>query len=195
MTSPVVMAGPATVRPRRRLKWRIMFSTMTTAPSTTIPKSRAPSEEISGNVAQIEPDRCKEQRERNGQRDDERGTGIEEKQEENDADQDHAFRQIVHHRVQGEMKEIAAIQHGDNLHTWGQDPVVELIHLLVNCLERCLLFGALAHQHDALDDIRLIDDAPVLHVVGASHMAQTDLRTLAYFRYVLYAEGGSGLRL
>ena len=77
----------------------------------------------------------------------------------------------------------------------GRMPLLSCIHLLVNCLERRLLFRALAHQHDALDDIRLVDDAPILHVVGSGHVAQADFRTLGHFRDVFHAKRGSGLRL
>ena len=104
-------------------------------------------------------------------------------------------RQVVHHRVQGEMQQIAAIQHGDHLHAGRQDAVVELVHLLVNGLERGLLFRALAHQHDALNDIGLVDDAAVLHVIGAGHVAQSDLGTLRHFGDVLHPKRGPGLCL
>ena len=154
---------------------------------------RAQRKKIRRNVAQVEPDGGKEQRERNRQRDDESGTNIEKKQEENDADQNHAFGQVVHHRVQGEMKQIAAIQHGDDLHAGRQDAVVQLVHLLVNGIERGLLLGAFAHQHGALNHIGLVDDAPVLHVVGSGHVAQPDFWTLGHVRDVLHPKSGPGL--
>ena len=43
------------------------------------------------------------------------------------------------------MKQIAAIQHGDHLHTRRQDAVVEFVDFLVNGIERRLLFSAFAH--------------------------------------------------
>ena len=55
----------------------------------------------------------------------------------------------------------------------------------MNCLKRRFLLGPLAHQHDTLDDIRLIDDAAVLHVVGSRHVTQADFRALRDFRDVL----------
>ena len=61
------------------------------------------------------------------------------------ADQDHAFDQVVHHRVQGELKEVAAIQHGHDLYAGRQDAVVELVYLPVNGVERRLLLGAFPH--------------------------------------------------
>src|SRR5271166_3169944 len=74
------------------------------------------------------------------------------------------------------MKEIAAVQHGNDLYARRQDAVVEFVHLFVNGLKRGLLFCTFPHQHCALDYIRLVDDAPVLHVVGSRHVAQPDLR-------------------
>ena len=108
---------------------------------------RAQRKKVRGNLAQIEPDGSEEQGERNRERDDEGGANIAEKEEEDDRHQDHAFDQVMHHRVQGEMKQIAAVQHGNDLHTGRQDAVVELVHLLVNGIERGLLFRAFSHQH------------------------------------------------
>ncbi len=87
-------------------------------------------------MAQVEPYGGEQQGEWNRERDDDGGTDIQKKQKKDDAYQNHAFGQVVHHRVQGEMKEIAAIQHGNDLDTGRQDAVVELIHLLVNRSER-----------------------------------------------------------
>jgi len=51
----------------------------------------------------------------------------------------------------------------------------------------------LAHQHRALDDIGLVDNVPVLHVVGSGHVTQPDLRTLDHVRDVFDPKGGAGL--
>ena len=63
------------------------------------------------------------------------------------ADQNHPFGQVVHHRVQGEMQQIAAIHHRNHLHARRQDAVVELVDLFVNRRERWFLFRAFAHHH------------------------------------------------
>ena len=73
--------------------------------------------------------------------------------------------------------------------------MIELVHLLVNGVERRLLFGTLAHQHGALNDVGLVDDAAVLHVIGSGHVAQADFGTLRDFGDVLHPQGGSGLGL
>ena len=155
----------------------------------------AQGKKIGRYVAQIQPDRCKEQGEWNGEGDDESGANIEKKQTKDNGDQNHAFDQVMHHCVQGEMQQIAAIQHGYDFHAGRQDAVVEFVDFLVNRLERRLLLGAFAHQHPALDDIRLVDDAPVLHVVGSGHMAQPDLGALGHVRDVFHPKGRAGLGL
>ena len=115
------------------------------------------------------------------------------KQEQNYADQNHALGQVVHHRVQSEMKQIAAIQHGNDLHARGQEAVVEFVYFLVNGVERGLLLCAFAHQHGALNNIGLVDDAPILHVIGSRHVAQTDFGALGNFGDIFHAQGGPGL--
>src|ERR1700733_7534043 len=150
-------------------------------------------EKVGRNVAQIEKDGREQQGERNGERDNEGSTNIEQKQEKDDADQKHAFGQIVHHRVQGEMEQIAAIQHRHHLHPGRQDSVVQLIDFLMNTCERGLFLGTFAHQDAALDHIRLVDNHTVFHVIGPSHVTQTDFRTLHHLRNILDTKGGTGL--
>ena len=108
-----------------------MFSTITTAPSTTIPKSSAPSESRFAGIllrsSQIEANI--------------KANGIvnatikaarifPKKQKQNDRDQNHSFAEVVQHRMQGEMQQVAAVQHGNDLHAFGQDAIIELLHFL-----------------------------------------------------------------
>src|ERR1017187_9909540 len=102
-------------------------------------------------MAQVEKYGCEKQGKWNGERNDEGSANITEKQEEDDRYQDHSLAKVMQHRVQREMKQIAAVQHRNDFHTLGQDVIVKLIHLLVNTFERGAFFGPLAHQHDALD--------------------------------------------
>ena len=135
---------------------------------------RAQGKKIGRNVAQVEPDGGKEQRKWNRERDDERGAHIQQKQEQNDADQNHALGQVVHHRVQSEMQQVAAIEHGNDFHAGRQKAVVKFVDFLVNGVERGLLFRAFAHEHGALNHVGLVDDAPVLHVIRSRHVTQAD---------------------
>ena len=63
----------------------------------------------------------------------------------------HSFREIVQHRVQREMQQIAAVQHGHHFHARRQNAVIELVHLLVNRRERRFFLGTLAHAAPRLE--------------------------------------------
>src|SRR5271165_3628821 len=112
-------------------------------------------------MAQVEKYGCEKQGKRNGERNNEGSANITEKQKEDDRYQDHPLAEVVQHRVQRVTKQIAAVEHGDDLHTLGQDVIVQLVHLLVNSFDRGTFFGPLAHQHAALDDVGLIDNDAV----------------------------------
>ncbi len=83
-------------------------------------------------------------------------------------------------------QQIAAVEHGNDLHAGRQDAVIELVDFLVNGIECGLLFRAFAHAHHTLNDIRLIDNAPILQVVGSGHVAQPDFWSLGHLRDVLH---------
>ena len=138
-------------------------------------------------MAQVEKYGCEKQGKRNGERNDEGPANITEEQEEDDRYQDHSLAEVVQHRVQRVMKQIAAVEHGNDLHTLGQDVIVELFHLLVNRFERGAFFGPLAHQHAALDDVRLIHDDAVGTMIGSSHVPQPNSGAPVDDRDVLYA--------
>src|SRR5208283_547023 len=106
---------------------------------------RAEREKVGWNLAQVEPYGRKEQGERNGERDDEGRPSVAEKEEEDDRHQNHPFRQVVQHRVRRVVKQIAAVQHGHDRHAGRQNAVIELVHFLVDCIKRGLLFRAFAH--------------------------------------------------
>src|ERR1700731_1299700 len=116
MISAVAFWGP--LSDWRWLKWRMMFSTMTPAPSTTMPKSRAPSDRRLAGMWLT-------------------SSQMEAKTRENGI-------------VRATMRE------GHDPDAWGEDAVVQFLDFSVNGIERGLLLGALAHQHDALDDVRLV---------------------------------------
>src|SRR5580658_9152304 len=137
-------------------------------------------------MAQVEKDGREEQGKWNRKSNNEGPTNIPEKQKEDDRYQDHALAQVVQHRVQRVMKQIAAVEHGNDLHTLGQDVIVELVHLLMNPFDRGAFFGPLAHQHAALDDVGLIDNDAVRTMIGSGHMAQSNLGTPLHDCDVLY---------
>ncbi len=156
---------------------------------------RTEGKQVGRNMADVEPDGGEQQRERNREGHDQSGADIAQEQQKHDGHQDHAFTQVVHHRVQGIAQEIGAIQHGNYLHAGRQDAVIELFHLLVDALQRGPRVGAFAHQHDALNDVGFVDDVSVLHVVSPGHVAQTNLGALRHLGDVLHPQGGPFLRL
>ena len=73
-----------------------MFSIMTTEPSTTIPKSSAPSESrFSGCRSRSRQISGEEQGKRHGDGDDDGATHIAEEEEENDDDEEDALAEVV----------------------------------------------------------------------------------------------------
>src|SRR5580698_6734177 len=138
-------------------------------------------------MAQVEKDGSEEQRKRNGERNNESSADTTEKQKENDRYENHPLAEVMQHRVQRVMKQIAAVEHGNDLHTFGQDVIVELVHLVVNPFERGAFFGPLAHQHAALDDVGLIYNDAVRTMIGSGHAPQPDSGTPVDDRDVLYA--------
>src|ERR1035438_2392757 len=98
-------------------------------------------------MAQVEKYGCEKQGKRNGERNDKGSANIAEKQEQDDRYQDHPLAEVVQHRVQRKMQQIATVQHGNDLHTLGQDVIVELLHLLMNPFERRAFFGPRSEEH------------------------------------------------
>ena len=133
---------------------------------------RAKREQVDRDFGQIEKDGSEEQRERNGERNDERRARIEEEDEQDAGHQDHALGEVVHHGVQGVAKEIAAVDHGNEFHAGREDAIVELVYLGMKADERGSGVGALAHHDLRKNDIVVIDDAPVFATEGLALVPQ-----------------------
>src|ERR1017187_4474041 len=140
-------------------------------------------------MTQVEKYGCEKQGKWNGERNYEGSANITEKQEENNRHQDHSLAEVVQNGVQRVMQQIAAVEHGNDLHTLRQDVVVELLHLLVNPVECRAFFGPLAHQHAALDDVGLIHNHAVRTMIGSGHMPQPNFGAPFDDSDVLYANG------
>src|SRR5580692_9974129 len=138
-------------------------------------------------MAQVEKDGREEQGKWNRKSNNEGPTNIPEKQKEDDRYQDHTLAQVVQHRVQRVMKQIAAVEHGNDLHTLGQDVIVELVNLVVNPFKRGAFFGPLAHQHAALDDVGLVYNDAILTMIRSGHVPQPNSGAPFDDRDVLYA--------
>ena len=164
----------------------MMFSTITTAPSTTMPKSSAPSESrFAGNALQLEAGGGEQQRERDGQRDDKGSAHVAQEHEQHDRDQDDSLGQVVHDGVRGEMHQVAAVEKrddGDARRKQARMPVrsVELLYFLVDRFERGVAFGAFLQQDDALDDVVVVENVAVQFVNRLADPPQADFRALRH---------------
>ena len=135
---------------------------------------RAQGEKVCGNLCQIQPNGGEQQSKRNREGDDECGANVAKKKQKDDRYQNHPFAQVVQHGMSGVTKKIAAIQHGNDLHTLRQDALVELLHFLVNPVESWARVRALPQQHNALDDVVLIDDRAIGAMGGPGHATQAN---------------------
>src|SRR5258708_14103082 len=99
----------------------------------------------------------------------------------------------MHEGGGGGGEKMAAVQDGNDFPARRQNAVIKLVDFLVNGVESGLLFGSFAHQHDALDYIRLVDDSIVFHMVRSSHVAQPNFWALDYVRDVLNPKSVAGL--
>ena len=75
---------------------------------------RAEGEQVGRDIAQVQADRGKQQRERDGQRHDQRAAQIAQENEQDNNDQDDAFGQVVQHRMGRERKQVATIEERHN---------------------------------------------------------------------------------
>ena len=76
-------------------------------------------------------------------------------------DQNDSFGQIVQHRVRGVVNQIAAVEEGNHLHAGRRMLLIQLLHLLVDALQRRVRLGALAQQHDAFDHVVVVEDLAI----------------------------------
>ena len=139
---------------------------------------RAQRQQIRRNVPQVEADGGEQQRERNGQRDDQRAADIAQEDEQDHRNQDDAFGQVVHHRAGGQMQEVAAVEERNDLHAGRKNVIVQLLHLGVDRLERGIRVGALPQQHDARHHVVVVEDLPVRAVNGPAELAEPDFGSL-----------------
>ena len=97
-----------------------------------------------------------------------------EKQEQNHRHQNDAFGQVVQHRMGGVVQQIAAVEVRNDLHAGRQDVLVQLLHLVVDGLQRRVRIRALAQQHDAFHHVVVVDDLAVLPMNRLPDLAQPD---------------------
>ena len=66
-------------------------------------------------------------------------------------------------------------------------------YLVVNAFERRVRIGAFAQQHDAFDDVVVIDDFAVRAMNGFADSPEADLRALRHLAISLTRSGGAVL--
>ena len=152
----------------------------TTAPSTTMPKSNAPSESRLAGILfrsrQIEANNSEKgmvSATISAPRD------IAEKEKQNDGDEQDAFTQIVQHGVRRVVHQVAAIQKRNDLHSRRQDMFVQFLHLGVNSFERGIRIRLLCEEHNAFHNIVVVDDRAVFSPERFADLSQADAAALA----------------
>ena len=127
-----------------------MFSTITSVPSITIPKSIAPMEsKIGRHVVRVQENKCEEQRQRNRQRDDKSRAQADQEENQHDQHQHHAAQQVRFDGVGGEPHQVAAIVERPHLDIGRQDALVDFFGLLLDALQHGLRLLAAPHQDHA----------------------------------------------
>ena len=173
-----------------------MFSTITTAPSTTMPKSSAPSDSRFAGMCrrsrQIEANSSENgmvsatisaprafPRNRNRMID----------------HQNDAFGQVVQHRVRGVVHQIAAVEKRNDLHAPRQDVIVQLVHLVVDAVQRASESAPLRSSTMPSTTSLSSSTTSVSAVNGPADLPQPDLWPLRHRGDVPHADGRAVLRL
>ncbi len=143
---------------------------------------RAQRQQVGRNMVQVEADRGEQQRERNGERHDERAAKVAEEQKQNHGNQNDALGQVVQHGVRGVMHQVAAVEERNDLHAGRQDVIVQFFDLVVNAGQRGVGIGAFAQQHDAFHHIVVVNNLAIGAVNGFADLAQADFGALHHRR-------------
>ncbi len=144
---------------------------------------------------QAEADAREQQRERDGQRHDQRAAGVPQKHEENDRHQQNALGQVVEHRVGGEVHQVAAVEKWNNLHARRQDVFIQFLDLVVNGIQGRIRIGALSQQHDAFHHVAVVDYLAIGPMNRLPDLAQADLSALCNCPDVFDSDRRPALRL
>src|ERR1700722_3143238 len=144
-------------------------------------------------MPEVETDRSKEQGKRDSQGNDDGAANVAQKKEEDNHDQDHAFCQVVQDGVSGVVHEIVAVQIRHDLHTRGQDVIIQLVHHGVQAFQHGRSVCAFAQKNDAFYHIVVILNHAVAAVVRSSNLTQANPGPLRNHRDISYPQGSSVL--
>src|SRR6266436_2815599 len=150
------------------VRCRTMFSTITTAPSTTMPKSSAPR--------------------------DRRFAGIFLRLRQIEANKKDAFGEITQDRMRGVMNQVAAIQERHDFHARREDMLVKLFDLRVYSCQGIVGIRPFAEEYDSFHDIVVIDDGAIQAMNCFSNLTEPDLGTLRHRRNVPHSKRRAVLR-
>src|SRR5580692_9764170 len=150
--------------------------------------------QVRRDFVQIQTNRSEQERERNRHRDNQRSTDIAEKEKQDHRNQQYAFRKIVQDGVRRVVDQIAAVEERNDLHAFGQDAFVQLLHLGVNSVQGAVGLRAFLQQHDPLDHVVVVDRCAVFAPPGFSYLPKADFGPLRYLGDVFHAKWGAGLR-
>ena len=137
-----------------------MFSIMTTVPSMMMPKSMAPIESrLAATSWACSTIKANSSDERNGEGDNDGGAEADQKEDQHDQHQHHAAKQVVLHRVGGQLDQFAAIVKGMDLYVRRQNLPVQFLGLGLDALQNVLRLLAAQHENDAFDRVVIFLEA------------------------------------
>src|SRR6202044_3957128 len=118
---------------------------------------------------------------------------VAQEEEENNHHQDDSLGQIVQHGVGGEVEQLASVDEGNDLHSLGQNLIVQFLYFLMDGFQYRLRVVAFLQHCDPRYDIVVIDDFSVFPFNCLAKLAQADLRALGDDGNVLHLESRAGL--
>src|SRR5580704_19627811 len=131
-------------------------------------------------MTEVQTNGGKQQRKRDGERNDESAANIPQEQKENDHHQDDALGQIVQNGVRGVMQQIASVEERNDLHSRGKDLIVEFFYLGVDSHQGGVGVIPFLEKDDALDHVVVVDHLAIHTVDGLAYLAQANFRALHY---------------
>ena len=137
----------------------------------------ADGEQVGGNVPPVQADERKQQRERNGDRHNQRGPHAEQKNAQDHQHQQHAAQQVALHGLGGFLDQALAVVVRNHLHVRRQDVLVQLLGHALDAPQNHLRLLADAHQNDALHGFILLH---VPELAEARRVADLHLRDVLH---------------
>ncbi len=172
-----------------------MFSTITTVPSTTMPKSRAPKDRRFAGIFRRSRQIDAKRSEKGIVSATMRAARIFPRKRRSTTVTRMRPSVRLWRTVSGRIvDEVAPVVERHDLDAGRQDAAVQLLDFLVDGLQGRVETGAFPHEDDAGDDVVVVDDLPVFPMDGPAELAEAYLRALGDDSDVLDAHGRAVLR-